>query len=61
MKNENTFWIVVGLVSVVVAGACVTVALMTNNAKVMWGLLLMPILWSSVNRSSENDDDEDDD
>lgn len=47
MKTGTTFWIVVGVVSVAVAGACTTVALLTDNGSVMWGLILMPILWAS--------------
>ena len=47
MRKANTFWIVVGVVSVVVAGVCLLTVHWTGNAKVLWGLLLMPILWAS--------------
>ena len=47
MKKSNTFWIVVGTVSVVVAGACLLTVYWTDNSGALWGLLLMPILWAS--------------
>jgi hypothetical protein len=49
MNNDDgsVFWIVVGVISLAVAGSCVTVAILLGTPKVMWGLLLMPILWAS--------------
>ena len=48
MKEVNTFWIVVGILSLLVLGGCITVALILSAPKVMWGLLLMPILWAQT-------------
>ncbi len=47
MKPGTIFWIVIGVMSLVVVGACVTVALILGTPRVMWGLLLMPILYAS--------------
>lgn len=46
MKDTSVFWIVVGIVSLAVLGGCITVALILGTPKVMWGMLLMPILWA---------------
>jgi uncharacterized membrane protein len=47
MKDGKVFWVVVGLVSVVVFGGFLYLSLELETAKPMWGVLLMPILWAS--------------
>jgi len=48
MKTGTAFWLVTGVVSLAVLGGCITVALILGTPKVMWGMLLMPILWAEV-------------